>query len=758
MERLKPYIAKLAKLAPTAPELHHSAITECVICMEPPTMHNNSMRGTVMACGGLLALCKFNSINKDTAITNSNGRMTTGCNASFHEKCWKNYIKHHGENAPCPVCKRRGSIGQKEIWRTMRLCLQCGHECDSGEALLEHLKDCQPMDKHWLFENPRVCWDIQRYQTTEDRLWYWAAVYMGYVVPKAPVSGLTALDTLLTCTSSEPNHAVLSVKINSLYKLIRNLVPFDARPKLRIIEAVLLYVFHTDGRCWHTTNAFGLLWGVLHYSALPEDTIKTIMMHASRQMGISDLFVAVMEKFLSVHHRLAIEKLVMNRPVSIVSEMACCFKGQEDSLPTCSQCAFETVIKDVYKKVAIMCTTNFKLFSTMKHDHHTPPRSPVASPQLALPAPPERAEAAPGRVQVVPETDSDSGIDIGSSDSESASEAEEWSDSESDSEPEDPPLPLPPRIDAGDSYHSAIQTTEFVVRELAVSRDRKMAVGCTDGRIRFINTHTMAVTLTINAHSGEIKSLVFSPNGAMLASGGVDNRVQVWDAVSGQSKLTLLQTDYSIVPALCWLDNRRLLSSNKNHIVSWNIQTGRRIKTLQGLHDEVTCIANRSGLVFAGDRRGRIMRWDSASMGIDRVVHGYLVMDRNAAVHSIAMDGTRKVIACAAGKVFLFDDYNPTIQFEWEVTDIQKVQVIDRHTLIGVSRSGIYEWDPDTGAETKHVTMPENSNPYAAAALWPDKSNIYHVARESGQWHLYNWSHSQLPPIVPSRELAIPNS
>jgi WD40 repeat protein len=38
----------------------------------------------------------------------------------------------------------------------------------------------------------------------------------------------------------------------------------------------------------------------------------------------------------------------------------------------------------------------------------------------------------------------------------------------------------------------------------------------------------------INTRSGDVKAVIFSPDGRMIAAGGLNQNIQVWDGTSGE--------------------------------------------------------------------------------------------------------------------------------------------------------------------------------------------------------------------------------
>jgi WD40 repeat protein len=71
------------------------------------------------------------------------------------------------------------------------------------------------------------------------------------------------------------------------------------------------------------------------------------------------------------------------------------------------------------------------------------------------------------------------------------------------------------------------------VRAVSWSPDgQQVALAYQDGTLKLYNAASAALALTINAHTSPFYTLAWSPDGALIASGG-DNALRVWAAVTG---------------------------------------------------------------------------------------------------------------------------------------------------------------------------------------------------------------------------------
>ena len=89
---------------------------------------------------------------------------------------------------------------------------------------------------------------------------------------------------------------------------------------------------------------------------------------------------------------------------------------------------------------------------------------------------------------------------------------------------------------------------------------------------------TLEVLVTLSGHGGIVSSLAFSPNGKVLATGGYDRLVRLWEVAEGRLRATLeLDSSVGALTSKLWCmgfapDGGTLYTCGSDGIVRlWNV-------------------------------------------------------------------------------------------------------------------------------------------------------------------------------------------
>jgi WD40 repeat protein len=172
---------------------------------------------------------------------------------------------------------------------------------------------------------------------------------------------------------------------------------------------------------------------------------------------------------------------------------------------------------------------------------------------------------------------------------------------------------------------------------------------------RYLKRLCHADLLPLQGHSDWVYSVVFSPDGARIASAGFDRSVRIWEATTGQQLLTLKGHDAAVWSVAFSPDGRRLASSSEERTARlWDGTTGQEILALDGHTSAVRTVAfSPDGRRLAcGCADGRIRVWDLSTGHevFEPLVHGDGIW-----CVAFSPDGTKLASSCESGPVKVWD-------------------------------------------------------------------------------------------------------
>jgi WD40 repeat protein/serine/threonine protein kinase len=174
-------------------------------------------------------------------------------------------------------------------------------------------------------------------------------------------------------------------------------------------------------------------------------------------------------------------------------------------------------------------------------------------------------------------------------------------------------------------FPGGVASVAFQPGSAGGGRPAVLATGGPDGAVQLWDTGTgrllrtlpplrdVAAGVPFSAVNEAVASLAFSPDGDLLAAGSTRGTVRVWEA-RGWRELPRLDNAQVVLTVAFSPDGRRLAVTSGKELRLWDPRTGRLLRTLRGHTDYVITVAfNPDGrwLASAG-YEGEVKVWDAA--------------------------------------------------------------------------------------------------------------------------------------------------
>ncbi|MEG4104971.1 WD40 domain-containing protein [Microcoleus sp. S13_C5] len=153
-----------------------------------------------------------------------------------------------------------------------------------------------------------------------------------------------------------------------------------------------------------------------------------------------------------------------------------------------------------------------------------------------------------------------------------------------------------------------------------------LATGDTDGVVRLWEASSSREILTCKGHTNVVESVAFSPDGKILASGSYENTIKLWDVKTGECLKVLHGHTGSVMSVTFNPDGNILASGSFDRTIRlWDIRTGECCKILQDHTKVVFSVAFHpvGEMLASGSGDNTVRLWNVGTGQCLKILHGY---------------------------------------------------------------------------------------------------------------------------------------
>jgi len=178
-----------------------------------------------------------------------------------------------------------------------------------------------------------------------------------------------------------------------------------------------------------------------------------------------------------------------------------------------------------------------------------------------------------------------------------------------------------------------------------------------DGKTFAIDIASGDLAFTLPVHVDTVNDIAFSSNGNWIATASYDKKISIFHLRMMTPKHKL-KAHAAPVMKIQFIGQNRLCSVDKNSKgIIWNIYSGKVVKRLEGVHDDVTQIllADDDKFLFLGTQLGYVLLYDAKTY--DLLDKKYIKV--KSAITSLCFNEKEKelILGCENGDVLFYNIY-----------------------------------------------------------------------------------------------------